>query len=405
MRVAVALLLVASLLPGCTSSGGGSGPLLVTARAAQPAADHDAVSWSDDAVLHSVSAVEMDAAARKDAAGDLQEARDKIDQAHADGDLDDEAYGEAKGLLDAFALVTQADGDVPGDGKAAVWFFLYDSPSKGEPFAVGVSRGHVVLDGSGDLVVAGARSSHDADPLDAWTLDSDDAAAAAGLGSADYASVCGGTNVVAFTSLAQQGDQPTWFFSARNTGDDLGAEASLAVSALNGSLVQDPGAEPALDQVEQLWQESGQDEGNILLGTGTTQTSAFEVRIANHTRLAFLANANGIDPQPMTFTVTDPEGTRTDVAIPFGRSRESVVLAAVPRGTYQVEVSSQLTPFANWAYAWCADGAVQSEPDPFEQQACDALDGDGGGVERPQPLASWGETLSRLAPWVRAWPN
>jgi hypothetical protein len=341
----------------------------------------------------------MDAAARAEADDELSDEREELDEALADGDMDADEHRDAMTYLDTLAIVTGADGDIPGDGLAAVWFFVYYSPEQADPFLAAVSRGHVVLDGSDSDLADHADLGDLGSPLGDWMVDSDDAAAAAALGSDDYKGLCAGSNVMAFTTLSFQDNAPVWLLGVESQDDD-GGEAFLAVSALNGSLVQDQVDTPA-DVVMTLWQESGEDAGNVVAGAAQTQTTSFNVQLDGHAGLAFLAGANGVLVQPMTFAVIDPAGTRTETTLSVDHNEGSFVLGSVPKGTYQVEVTSALAPFASWRIAFCTDGAEQEEPEGYAADACDALEEATGGLD----ATLTGETLSRLAPWVRAWPN
>lgn len=413
----ILLLATAPLLAGCTAvTGGDDGPALATAQQAQPAADRAAKAWAEDAQLYGASAIELDREARREAADDLADSREEIDEARADGDLEDEEVEQIERMLDVYERIVRADGDLPGDGRAAVWFFVYAAPSMPDPFMVAVHRGHSILQGSEEFMLDEADADDLGEPLGEWKVDSDDATDAARLGSPDFQTLCGSANVVAFTNLGQGADGPVWYIGAESDNDELELdEVFLAVDAINGSMVLDEVDTP-LDDVETLYREAGFELGSFAMAAPRTDSYKFEVRQDGHARIAYAVSVSGLPVDPVTFTITDPNGNQSLITVSMQEDEATLLVEGAPAGSYDLEVTATLAPYADWDFGFCTDGVDDLDDMPFIEDACDLIDdsydaaaGGEATAARPAPALGkglpWGETLSPLGLSFAPWPH
>lgn len=409
MRLLLALMVVCSVLSGCTTVGGsGDGPTFVTAREAQPAADRAALRWADDAVLAGASAFEMDAEARREARDELDDAREELREARDDGDIEADEYRNITDLLDVFDRIVDARDDAPGDGRAVVWFFTYYSEMEEEQYGLAVSKGKVVYtEDHGE-----AADEFDLDGTDEglgeWVVDSSDAAEAANLGDPDYGPLCAAKNIITYSTLAQGEDGAVWYVGVEKQDDDRNDdedeedgpdEVYLAVDASTGALVQDE----VLEEVQQLFQESGYTSGALAAMVQTSFSEFFEVQQDGHRSIAVEAYVNPAPPQPVLFTLIDPAGNRTELQLALGNPptttyvREYVLIeTGAPAGVYAVEVDVELSAYSSYYISWCTDGIPITEG-PFQESSCDYI------LQPEDGMDGTGETLSRFHRWLAAW--
>lgn len=404
MRILLALVLLGSLLSGCTAMG--SGPDLMTAKQALVPAERAAERWADDAVLLDAESQELDDEARREARDEFDDDMEELREARDDGDLSESDYDNITRLLDAIDLVLDVhDGDV-GDGRASLWGFTFSSESEQDVYMVAVGEGRVVYKESMRALFGGDEFDWDdfmgEDALGEWRVDSDEATAAANLDE-DYQRICGSRNVVSFMSLSQGEEGPVWNLGASSeTGgeDDDGDYTSLSVDAVNGSLIVDES--DVFDPFEDLlFQESGRVEGAFQAGVDVTQAGEFLVGDDRHLKLALHARVQPPPLQPVTITVTDPEGRETQMTLERGAAPfvalADALIDGVPVGTYAVEVNAQLALSHDWTLYWCTDGAPVDQDD-LDNPACEQVMSPGGGDVAPRA-----ETLSRMARWLGAW--
>ncbi|MEK6976202.1 MAG: hypothetical protein AABY18_07660 [Candidatus Thermoplasmatota archaeon] len=402
MRLLLVLVIVGSLLSGCTT--GSDGPTLATARQAQGPADRAAESWADDATLVGASAFELDDAARKETGDELDEGRDAVRKAHDEGDLPDDEYEEAMDLFRVFDRVVSVNDDAPGDGRAAVWFFTYVSAAAPDTqYGVAVAKGSAVYTKE-DGEAADEFDLEDAtEAIGDWSVDSDDAADAAALGNADYPRLCASANVVAYSALAQGKNGPVWYIGAElqdSEGEEVD-EVFLAVDAVTGSLVQDE----VIEVIQSLYQESGVLDGTFTGTVAETQRGTFEVVDDRHLQYAVDVIVQPPPVQPMTVTITDPLGVATKITVergqaPFVALGEALVDGA-PVGTYDVALEMPVAVRHDWQVSWCTDGAP-GDQDDLDNRACRAFEGTSSG-NAPVRAGLAGETLSGLDRWLGAW--
>lgn len=409
MRLLLALAVVATALAGCNALA--DGPELQSARQALPAAERAAQRWSDDAVLVGASAFELDADGRREMRDELADAREEIDEAYRQDELNKSERDEILRAFRVYDRIAGADSDKPGDGRAAAWFFAYLSPSKDVVLAVAVAGGRVVFEEDGEDA-GDDFDLDDVEPVGEWGIDSTAAAEAAGIGDADYRSLCDASNVMSFQQLTVDDGRAVWFVGVQAMGETDGPEdAYVAVDAVDGSLVQD-----AIDLPDEfadlLLAESGVVDGDFLLTVETTATATFEVEDDRHEAMAAWVSLSPAPLQPVTVTITDPEGTATGFtftpqpgSVGFTVQQDGL-LPAAPAGEYRIDVSTGLAPRQEWVVMWCTDG-VPVDEDDVENSACLALweqqqeDGDGDSPAGGARLG--GETLSRVHRWLGAW--
>ena len=398
MRALLAALLLSSLLAGCSGAAGSDGPALASAADWEAAARGAASAWAEDAYLVGIESGELDDAARAELAAELEEARQELEQARAEGEED--GSGADLATLERLLAMAQRVADTPdpdiGDGLASVWTYTYAARSElGDAFFVAVARGEVLFAQSeSDLGGFGGDDSSAA-AVGEWSVDSDDAASAAALGDADYARLRGAPQTASYASLSAGADGPVWSLGIESDSDE-GESASLAVDANDGSIVRDAAvAQPVIDVVEQ---EVGESQGSFIAAVAAAQTLRFDVLDGRHLELAIEAAMFPPPAQPITATLTDPLGAQTVLTLQLGadprRVEDNAVLSVVPNGTYELRFDVPLSPFATWRMSWCTDGTPVDYEDAFEVQACQLLAQSGG---------SGGETLSRSFRWAGAW--
>ena len=402
-------ILVASLLAGCAAPGS-DGPALGTAADWQKPADKAARAWAEDAVLVSASASELDDANRADLAEMVDEGREELAGQRGDvneEDLDEEDRADfesgvkaAEDFLDLADLVARTPDPSIGDGKASMWAYTYGSESEGATFFVAVARGRVMLD-TGDDEMPGFGSGGAGEALGNWSVDSDAAAAAAALDDADFARLRDAGNVAANYQLSQGARGAVWAVGIESYDEDgdLDESASLAVDAADGSILKDD--EVVAEAIDVLGQEAGEERGAFAANVQARQERLFDVLDGRHQSLAFEVQMQPAPVQPVTVTLVDPLGMKTTLTLsnaqsPFAASG-SAVLAAVPNGTYQVELSVPLGLYSQWRYTWCTDGTPLDDEDAYASCALVVQSGDGSTGAR-------GETLSRWLRWAGAWP-
>lgn len=408
MRLLLVLVLMGSLLSGCTALG--DGPDLMTAKQAVRPADRAAENWADDAILMDAETQELDDEARREARDEIADEREELREARDDGDISESDYDNLTELFDVFSIVVEVNDDDVGDGRASLWAFTYQSESKQDAYLVAVGHGKVVYKESMRSLFGGDEFDFEDfledEQLGEWRVDSDEASTAARLNE-DYARICGGSNVVSFMSLNQDDGLPVWSIgvSTQGSGDEQDDFAYLAVDAVNGSLIVAETVVPDdFEDVEDLlFQEGGQMEGDIIGSAQFTTSEAFEVMSDGHALLAVEVSVSPATPQPIHVTVTDPEGASSefDVAMttsPFS-ARQHVLIESVPTGVYSVELEVPLSLASSYTVSWCTDGIPTAEGD-FRPRACTIIDDaveDGGGA------GARGETLSRLHRWLAVW--
>lgn len=403
MRVplALAFLLLAGALAGCSSLGS-DGPTVATARDWQSVADHAAHKWAEDAVLMSASASELDDAARAELDGQMDEAREEIDEMRKDGDIPEDAEAEIKASFDLAQIVIDTPDPKVGDGKSTLWGYVYAAASRPDELDfVAVAHGDVVYHDDDDGFV----DEFDVDvgrPLGNWSVDSSEAAAAASLGSEDFVAVCGLTNLLVNFHLTEGEGATLWsvWAAAGEAEGDLD-EASVAIDAATGSIIKDQAIE---DVIQVLQQEAGEEGGSFFLGVDTTQGTGFKVVQQGHAQLAFEIQMFPAPVQPVTVTITDPNGTVTQLTLQQGqspnRAETQALLDMVPIGTYDIEIRDPIATLDQWQFSWCTDGTPLDEDEGGDAPACALLDQSGGSEANPR-----GETLSRLHRWVAPWES
>lgn len=381
--------LVASLLAGCTVPGS-DGPALATAGDWQPAADRAAKAWAEDAVLVSIAGSELDDANRAELARMVDEGREEL--AEQRGEVNEEDLeGEdragfesgmeaAEEFLDLADRVASTPDPTIGDGKASMWAYAYASASEDGGFFVAVARGRAVLD-TGDDVYGDSGFGFDDDAtLGNWSVDSDSAAEAAALDNADYARLCGGSNVAANYELSQGARGAVWAVGVEAYDEDGDADESvyLAVDAMDGSIVQDDVV--VAQVIDVMRQEAGEDRGAFAANVQARQERLFDVLDGRHQSLAFEVQMQPAPVQPVTVTLVDPLGMKTTLTLSGGQNplaaSASVVLAAVPNGTYQVEFSVPLGLYSQWRSTWCTDGTPLDDEDAYASCALVVQSGD-----------------------------
>lgn len=407
MRLLLVAALLVSLLSGCTALG--SGPDVMTAKQALGPADRAAQRWADDAILLDASASELDDEARREARDEFQDQMEELKEARDDGEISDDLYRNITEFFQAIDVVLDIhDGDI-GDGRASMWGFSYVSQSAQDVYMVAVARGEVVYKGEMSRL---EEDDEDFDfgefleepALGDWSVDSDEASAAASLDE-DYKRICGGTNVMAFLSLTTGEAGPVWYVGAASQGGDEQEDdfVFLAVDATTGSLIVDETVVP--DPVQDiLYQESGVVDGQFLGAVQTSMGGTFDVQDDGHLGMSLHARVQPPPLQPVTITVTDPEGRETTLTLqrgvaPFVALADAFVDAA-PRGSYDVQVETSVSLRDDWSLYWCTDGLPMDESD-LQNPACEVFYEGGaasGGADGPRA-----ETLSRFARWLGAW--
>lgn len=400
MRRLVVLVMLCSLLSGCSTIGSSDGPALATARQAQGPADRAAANWAEDAVLAGAGAFEMDDEARREARDELDDELEEIREARDDGELEDDEYDNLTAMFDLFGRVVDTPDAAPGDGRAALWFFAYYSPADDTHYGVGVARGKVVYTEESSEVAEEFDLEDAYEDLGEWAVDSNDASAAAALGNADFTPLCEATNVISVSTLAQGDDGPVWYIGVeRQDGEGDGPdEVALAVDAATGALVQDE----VIEAVQVLYQEGGQSSQNVAGSAQTTFGTQFEVGSDGHLALAVDVVVSPA-AQPVHVVVTDAAGAAHEFDVSMGpnpfNGQESILVEQVPVGVWMVEVEIGLPVTAQVSVSWCTDGEATSEGD-FRPRACSVIDdfeAGGGGAD------ARGETLSRLHRWLAVW--
>lgn len=392
MRLLLVAALLASSLAGCADLGSTDGPALASAQQALGPADRAAEQWDAGAQLLGASAIEMDEQARQEAKDELDEEFDGLREEHDDGDLSDEEYAELTQLFDSFRRIVETPDSAPGDGRAAVWYFVYLNGAGTSLYTIAVSQGKVLLGQQDGDAAEEFGGDGFYGVLADWRIDSDDAAEAGQLANPEYSMLCDADNIVAFSSLMQGETGPVWFIGAERQADGTPDEAFFAVDANTGSLVQDE----VTDVIDDLvFQESGMDDGRFTGAAQAGMTVPFEIEDDRHMALAVHMSVSPAPLQPVEVTVTDPQGMQGSFTIVAGEApffAEGSVFMASPPGTYEVRIEVPLALTMSYDLSWCTDGVPTSEGE-FQPPACSLMEG----------TATGGETLSRLGSWVLPW--
>lgn len=389
MRALLGLLLLVSILSGCTGPGPQDSSLL-TARQAFGPATRAAEDWDAGAVLFGASALELDDAARLEMKADLEEQRANLQTARADDEVSEDEYDTASAFLGVFERVAATPDDAPGDGRAPVWVFAYLNEAADAGLTLAVANDDVFFSTEDQAAMARFALDGGLLPVGEWSIDSDDAAEAGKLANPDYALLCTAQDIVASSTLVHGEKGPVWLIGAqRQTAGQTPKEAYLAVDAATGSLVQDE----VVAIEEQLYQESGRTPGT-LLGAQVSADHEFEIENDGHAQMAVHLAVSPAPAQEVRLTVTDPLGATQSFTVVVGEApffAQNSVLLASPPGLYQVHLETLVATRLDYEVSWCTDGIPTSQGD-FRPRACDAL---------PDP--SGGETLSRLASSVWPW--
>lgn len=393
MRWVLGVFLFVSILAGCTGPGSAAAASLTTAQEALVPAQRVAEAWSPDAVLFGASALELDEEARAEFQSDAKEERDDLESAYEDGEVSKDYYENHSAVLEIFQRIAATSDDAPGDGRAAVWVFLYLNGAADATLSVAVAQGDVFFQSEGEEALAAFALDGGIEPVGEWLIDSDDAAEAGKLANPDYALLCDAKDVLMTSNLVRGEEGPVWLIGAqRQTPGEAPREAYLAVDAATGSLVQDE----VVAIEEALYQEAGR-EGAQTLGAPATADVEFEIEDERHLQLAVHLAVSPAPVQEVRVTVTDPLGATNSFSVVAGQApffAENSVVLTSPPGVYTVHVETAVAVRLDYEVTWCTDGIPTSQGD-FRPRACDVL------PETADP--SGGEMLSRLAHSVRPW--
>ncbi|MEA3166864.1 MAG: hypothetical protein QOJ26_1738 [Thermoplasmata archaeon] len=389
-------LLAAALL--AVSLGGLAGCLegelsLLTAKEARAKADREADRWADDASLMMVVGFEAGA-----------NARDQLSQVLVQGSQPgapqpDEDKESEMAMLGA---VAGAEDDDVGDGRAPVWSFTYTSESNGGMFEVTVTtEGTLQAQQSEEngfgLLLAG-RTLHD------WAIDSDEGAKVA-RNDEEYAAAVADPDALVFTMLVQGDEAPIWVYGAESGGPNSDSDEDDVIVAVNAATGE------ALEDVDDLLtdvfgfviREFGSESGSEI-GAQASFGTGFDIELGGHGVLVVLVSISPPPLVPMDIVVTDPAGTDYAGTVPASvgtglDSSTSVILNAIPTGTYGVSVSADLAVANNWEISWCTDGQAFI---PQGSRACDHLPASAARGSTGHAADSLWETLSLAgrSPWA-----
>jgi hypothetical protein len=399
MRLAFLLAAVSTL--AAAFSGCLEGDLsLLTAKDASGRAEGEAKDWAGDARLMGAVGFEAGPDARAELSRMMAQGQQGQAGARPEGPGGDEDASE-RAMFGA--LATTEDEDV-GDGRAPVWSLTYWSVDLDASLQVVVTSQGISAVREGAAEEASVFGPLGADPVTDWRIDSDGGAEVARRDEA-YAAAVASPDALVFTMLFQGKEGPVWIYGAE-TGDLEDGESLVALSARDGSVIEE---DAVLGEVFGfLLRESGSSSGSANVGAGYEFFTDFEVQLGGHSALAVLVAVSPPPVAPMEIVVRDPGGTETIATLAFGPgtdASQSLVLDAVPTGSYEARVSTDLAVVEHWEISWCTDG--EALVPMATVPACDLLPASSAmgsaGLLGPagSPESLW-ETLSPSGRWALA---
>jgi outer membrane murein-binding lipoprotein Lpp len=402
----VAAILTLTLLSGCS----GDVPML-TAKQTLPSADDAAAIWADDAALVGALTIELG----DDIKAMIRQQIDAAGQEAEDGMTSDE-----KAMMDAML----SSHDSPGDGKGAFWAYVYTSEAKQAYFVVVVSgqgvefAQEVDMGWGADMDMGAAEAGADAEPIEGWNLDSDEAADVA-MRDDDYRALAGDPKALGVAALGMADGNPYWVLvlvklgfdeedweaegqaEAPQGGQPAAAspqaqeweptEAVVIVDARNGTMIPmdrfddfqpvGPVIGGVQEAAEALAMEYGSVDGELTV-LAPESVQSFSIEQDGHQAIALALEVSNPIVAPVQVIVTDPSGLESTFEVPMAaglQSRQSVVLDIVPAGDWQVSVSLDPALRNTYTFEWCTDGTgVPSDPFGLSVEVCSEVPGNSG---------------------------